>query len=155
VRALLESIGAVRKRRVKLQRTARGAAMVSDPAAAWTALIHRPVTDSWDHFAIHAVALVLLDRDAPMPADEVAQEVAGVAADLRWRTTGHDGIVRDPSASDVEWAFSDTAAMLRLFGMLEQHGDWRERRWMLTPAGTTTMLAILRAEATGPRTRPW
>ena len=87
-------------------------------------------------------------------AEEVAQAVAGVAVDLGWRTTGHDGIDRDPSEREVEWAFSDSAAMLRLFGMLDEQGDWRERRWMLTAAGTTTMLGVLWEGATGPRSRP-
>lgn len=154
VRTVLESIGAVRRRRAKLQRTTRGAAMVSDAAAAWTALIRRPVTDEWDRFAVHAVALVLLDSDVAMLAEDVAQVVAGAGIDLGWRTTGHDGVDRDPTARDVQWAFSDTAAMLRLFGMLDEQGDWRERRWILTPAGTTTMLGVLSESATGPRARP-
>jgi hypothetical protein len=55
----------------------------------------------------------------------------------------------------VSWAFNDSRTLLTLFGLLEADGDWGHRRYHLTPAGETTMLAMLRATAAGPRERPW
>lgn len=153
LRAVLESIGALRKQRTKLQRTSRGAAMAADATVLWAALIRQPVRDQWDRFVVDTAALVLVARGVPVPAAEVVQEVAEVAADLGWRTTGPGGAARDPSAGDVRWAFSDTAAVLRVFGMLDEEGSWAERRWMLTASGVETMLGILRHSATGPRSR--
>lgn len=152
LRDLLGTIGAIRKRGRTLKRTAKGAAMVSAPIAVWTALTHKATANPWDRFAIETTSTLLLDRDGSTSAEEIAALVAEVAADMGWQTTDHQG-TRAPSQLDVSLAISDTWAMLRLFGMLKEEGDWRNRRWVLNPAGTKTLLAMLRIRATGPRAR--
>lgn len=153
LRDLLGTIGALRKRGHMLKRTAKGAAMVSEPVAVWTALTHKATANPWDRFAIETTSTLLLDRDGSTSAEEITTLVAEVAAVMGWQTTDHQG-TRAPSQRDVSWAISDTWAMLRLFGMLEEEGDWRNRRWVLNPAGTATLLAMLRIGAIGPRSRP-
>lgn len=73
---------------------------------------------------------------------------------MGWRLSAGGGPLA-PSGNDVSWAFSDARALLALFAMLEEHGDWRDRRWNLTAAGEATVLAIARASAAGPKERPW
>jgi hypothetical protein len=89
-----------------------------------------------------------------MPEKEVTAAVVDMAGEAGWRTSGDRGDA-DPSERDVAWAFSDSRTLLTLFGLLDVDGDWGDRRYHLTPAGETTMLAMLRATATGPRERPW
>jgi hypothetical protein len=154
LRGFLETAGALRKRRRALQRTQRGAAMATDPAVAWLALVERLGSNPWNRFVTETCGLVLLDGNRPTPEKEVTAAVVDVAGEAGWRTSGDRGDA-DPSARDVAWAFSDSRTLLTLFGLLDVHGDWGDRRYRLTPAGETTMLAMLRATATGPRERPW
>jgi hypothetical protein len=153
LRGFLETAGAMRKRHRVLQRTQRGAAMATDPAVAWVALIERLGSNPWNRFVTETCGLVLLDGDGPVPEKEVTAAVVGMAGEAGWRTSSDRDA--DPSARDVSWAFSDSRALLGLFGMLQADGDWGDRRYHFTPAGETTMLAMLRATATGPRERPW
>lgn len=154
LRAFAETIGALRHRRGRLRRTARGAGIATDPRAGWDALTGRIAGTGWDRFVAETIALVLVDADDPMPVSQVTAMVAEAAAEMGWRTQrGQDRDI--PGERDVSWAFADTRALLELFGMLDEHGDWRDRRWALTSAGRATMLAILRSEAAGPRSRPW
>lgn len=97
--------------------------------------------------------LVLLDANGPLPEKEVTAAVVGMAGEAGWRTSGDRDA--DPSPRDVAWAFNDSRTLLTLFGLLDVDGDWGDRRYHLTPAGETTMLAMLRATATGPRECPW
>jgi hypothetical protein len=149
LRGFLESAGALRKRGRVLRRTKRGAAISTDPAAAWTVLVERLGSNPWSRFIAETSGLVLLERGGPVPEREVTRAVVAVAGEAGWRTSGDRDA--DPSDRDVAWAFSDTRALLALFGMLEQDGDWGHRRYLLTPAGETTMLAMLRFTAAGPR----
>jgi hypothetical protein len=153
LRGFLESAGALRKRRRVLQRTQGGAVIATDPAAAWVALTEQLKSNPWNRFVTETCGLVLLDANGPMPEKEVTAAVVVMAGEAGWRTSGDRDV--DPSERDVAWAFSDSRALLGLFGMLQADGDWGHRRYHLTPAGETTMLAMLRATATGPRKHPW
>lgn len=155
LRSLLESIGALRKHNQALQRTARGAAMAVDPTEAWTALTRRFTSNPWVRFAVETCGLVLFDRSGSVPVQDVTMVTARLAAEMGWRTSGGRAAGPDPSELAVLVTVRDAMAMFELFGMLEEDGDWSHRRWTLTPAGTTTMLAILRESAAGPWTQPW
>ena len=155
LRARLEAMGALRKRGKVLERTARGAGMAADPAAAWGSLTRKISSDPWVRFAVETCALLLVDLGRSAPVKDVTAAVARLAAEMGWRTSGGRAAGPDPSELAVLVAVRDAMAMFELFGMLEEDGDWRHRHWTLTPAGTTTMLAILREGAAGPRTRPW
>lgn len=154
LRELLEGAGALRKRGQTLRRTRRGAEMALDPVAAWSALADGLGTDPWDRFVAEAAGLVMVDREAEVPAAELAEVVAAAAAELGWCMSGDAG-PQPPSERNVSWAFSGTRAVLRLCGMLEEHGDWGDRRYVLTAAGEATVLAMLRKSAAGPRQHPW
>jgi hypothetical protein len=153
LRGLLETAGALRKRRRVLQRTQQGAAMATDPAVAWVALAEQLGSNPWNRFVTETCGLVLLEGNGPMAEKDVTAAVVDMAGEAGWRTSGDRDA--DPSARDVSWAFSDSRTLLRLFGLLEVDGDWGHRRYHLTPAGGTTMLVMLRATAAGPRERPW
>ena len=89
-----------------------------------------------------------------LDSTELAHHLGVSKNTVKWRTSGDRGDA-DPSERDVAWAFSDSRTLLTLFGLLDVDGDWGDRRYHLTPAGETTMLAMLGATATGPRERPW
>lgn len=154
LRDLLERMGALRKRGRTLQRTKRGAQMVSDPTLAWRTMIEQISCDPWDTFVVETSALVLTNGDGSASERQLWAGVAGLAGDTGWQTSDGEGGSSAPSEHDVDWAFSDTKALLALFGMLTEHGEWRDRRLDLTPAGETTLVAMLRVVAAGPRERP-
>lgn len=149
LRGFLESAGGLRTRNRVLRRTKAGAAMAADPAVAWAAVVEHLGSNPWSRFVTESYGLLLLESDGPVPAKPVARSVVTMAGEAGWRTAG-----AEPSEQDVSWSFSDSRALLELFGLLDEHGDWANRRYRLTPAGETTMLAMLRATAAGPRDRP-
>lgn len=155
LRALLESMGAVRKRGRTLKRTKKGGEMAVDPTLAWKAATDAFGRDPWDRFVVQTCSLILLDGGGRASAREMRVEVARIAAEVGWQTSGDDGGHQTPSEHDVSWAFSDSQALLKLFGMLSVHGDWADRRLELAPSGEATMAALLRATATAPREHPW
>ncbi|MGI8937666.1 MAG: hypothetical protein ACR2JF_05515 [Iamia sp.] len=155
LRALLEALGGLRKRGRTLRRTKRGVEMASDPSQLWTALTEGMSRAPWERFVAETSAVVLLDVGGAVSESQLRAGVAGLAADTGWMSSGGGGGSRSPSEHDVSWAFSDTRALLQLFGMLTEHGDWRDRRLELTRAGETTLVAMLRVVAAGPRERPW
>lgn len=154
LRPLLELIGALRKSGKFLKRTAKGTKMITDPRVAWEALTRRTLINPWEQFAVETCGLLLIDADGPVAVADVTATVARLAAELGWRTGRDDGGT-PPASHEVGWAVDDTMELLVLFGMLDESGDRRDRRWALTPAGTALMLALLREDAVGPRSRPW
>lgn len=155
LRAWLQGVGALRKWGKVLRRTQRGGAMATDATAAWKVLTGQITTDVWDRFVIETAAIVLLEQDGPMRSLDLYEQLAADAAELGWRTTDDHGLRREPSTSDVTRAFYPSWALLELFGFVAEHGDWRERTVSIPPEGRSTMLAIVRAGAAGPRSRSW
>lgn len=154
LRAWLDTAGALRKRGKVLRRTERGAAMADDPRLAWDVFTRTVARDGWDRFVIEDAALILLDRRRPVATSDLFGEIAGDAVELGWQT--NDGAFqRPPNEQDVRYAFHTGWALLDLFGFATEHGDWRNRAVSVPPAGESTLLAMLRAVAAGPRSRPW
>ncbi len=154
LRAWLETAGALRKRGKVLRRTERGAAMAEDPLLAWGAFTRTVAPEGWDRFVIDDAAQILLERRGPVATSDLFGEIAGDAVELGWRT--NDGAFqRPPNEQDVRYAFHTGWALLDLFGFAAEHGDWRDRGVSVPPAGESTLLAMLRAVAAGPRSRPW
>lgn len=154
LRAWLESAGALRKRGKVLRRTERGAAMAHDPVLAWETFTRHLAPEGWDRFVIETAALILVDRAEPVLTRSLFEEIAAEAVELGWRTTDN-GVSRPPSERDVSYAFHTSWALLVLFGFAAEHGDWASRGVSIPPAGESTMLAILRAAAVGPKKRSW
>jgi len=123
--------------------------MAVDPVVAWRAVVDHLGSNPWSRFVTESYGLLLLGSDGPVSAKLVGRSVVTIAGEAGWRTAGSE-----PSEQDVSWSFSDSRALLELFGLLAEDGDWANRRYRLTPAGETTMLAMLRATAAGPRDRP-
>lgn len=154
LRSWLESVGALRRRGKVLRRTRRGAAMATDPRLAWEALISPVAPDSWDRWVMTDAALILLDSGEPVATNTLIDPIVDHAAEMGWRV-GDNGESRPPSVRDVSIAFAEARELFDMFGFIVEQGDWSARTVSLPPAGESTMLAILRADAAGPRSRPW
>lgn len=154
LRAWLERAGALRKRGKVLRRTERGTAMASDPLLVWQTFTRTVASEGWDRFAIEDAATILLERREPVAIRDLFSEIADDAVALGWRT--NDGATqRPPSEREVSYAFHESWALLDLFGFATEHGDWRNRAVSLPSAGESTILAMLRAVAASPKSRPW
>ncbi|MEZ5144543.1 MAG: hypothetical protein R2726_18825 [Acidimicrobiales bacterium] len=154
LRGFLTSAGALRRSGKSLKRTKRGTAMAADPAAAWHGLVAHLGASEWERFVTETCLLPLVATDAPVPWDELRTLAGEAAPALGWRSSS-GGETRLPGETEVSWAFADSRILLELFGMLVEHGDWRDRSYSLTPAGRTTALALLRHTAAGPKDRAW
>ncbi|MFP5486794.1 MAG: hypothetical protein ACLGHQ_00605, partial [Acidimicrobiia bacterium] len=152
LRDFLERAGALRKRGRMLQRTKRGTAMAVDPTTVWTAVVEHLGSNPWGRFVTETYGLLLVDRGESELEKELARTVAALAGEAGWRIGGAGG--SHPSDRDVSWAFSDSRALMELCRLLDEDGDWTARRYRLTPAGETLVLAMLRATAAGPRDQP-
>jgi hypothetical protein len=94
------------------------------------------------------VTLLLLEGDEN--DRELESRATDIVAETGWH--GTDGEPPDATAVSVTW--SATRRPLMVLGGLERGGDWRSRTTRLTGFGEATLLEQIRAEATGPRTRP-
>jgi len=150
----LVGAGALRKRGKALKRTKAGTAMATDPEAAWRAVVAHLGASDWDRFVTETDLLQLLAADGEVTIKRLGVVSRDAAVAMGWRLT-EDGVQRPPSDMTVRWAVADSVALFRLFGLLVELGDWRDRRLELTPAGRTTALAMLRHTAAGPKDRPW
>lgn len=93
----------------------------------------------------------LLDR-VHGPLDQEAPRTGQAAGRAGWPTDGENG--GEPTGRDVASSFSDSRDLMELLGLLDEDGDWANRHYRLTPAGETTVLAMLRTTAAGPREQP-
>jgi hypothetical protein len=153
LRKLLQSFGAFRKRGRRLYRTKHGAAMAADPALTWLSFVENFASHPWNRFVTESIGLVLLDRGGAVDSNSIMSTVSTLGSDFGWRTSNLDGA--DSLAPEaVRWVFSEVEVVLELLGMLERAGEWRSRTSELTPAGETTVLAMLRHTAAGPRGKP-
>ena len=132
----------------------RGAAMATEPRLAWEALTLHVAPDSWDRWVLIDAALILLDSGEPVAMNALIDQIVGDAADRGWQVD-HNGESRPPGRSDVTRAYHSAVRMFDMFGFIVEQGDWSARTVSLPPAGESTMLAILRADAAGPKSRPW
>lgn len=154
LREWLESAGALRKRGKVLRRTDHGTAMADDPLLAWEAFTRTVAPEGWDRFVIEDAALILLEQRGPVATNDLFSEIAGDAVELGWRTSD-GGLQRPPNEQDVRYAFHTSWALLDMLGFTAEQDDWRNRAVSIPPAGEATLLAMLRAAATGPKSRPW
>lgn len=154
LREWLQSAGALRKRGKAMRRTERGTSMANDPASAWQAFVENVGSNGWERFVFEDAAEVVLIHDGSYPQDDLFHAVAEDGADLGWQTSG-DGASHHPSVRDVRWALGPSWNLMELLGLGSTTGDWNHRVMTLTPSGKTTMQAVLRTVAAGPKDRPW
>jgi hypothetical protein len=128
--------------------------MAADPLVAWEAFTRAISPEGWDRFVIEEAAVALLGQREPVAIKDLLGGIAGDAVELGWRTSD-GGLQRPPNEQDVRYAFHTSWALLELFGFATEHGDWRNRAVSVPPAGESTLLAVLRASAAGPKSRPW
>jgi hypothetical protein len=154
VRKWLESAGALRKRNKALLRTRQGAAAADDPEAAWELLTRRLATGTWEEFIAETVGLELIHHDGVVEESAIFESAAEIADDCGWYMEGAEETV-PPSKWHVESAFRSSSAILGACGLLKTGGSWQNRWLSLTDVGKTTLLAMLRASAAGPKDEIW
>ena len=144
---LLRRLGAVRRREKELRLSRLGDSMRDDPQVAWRKVAAGLSDGEWARAVAEVFTLLLvggetLDR-------KLESKARAIVAQAGWRTDGEP-----PDTDAVASAWWTTRRPLRVLGGLERGGDWRSPTTTLTGFGQATLLEQIRAEATGPRSRP-
>lgn len=151
LRSLAAELRLTRKTNRTLTLTAKGRDLLADPARLWRATA--PALIGGNKFTIFAgelfLALLLHANGAAVPAGEAAETVGQAVAEEGFRD-GCTGL--PPSERDIAWAIARTANLCRALELLQPGSTWPDHTYKLTPVGTATAVAALRARATGPRT---
>lgn len=144
---LLRRLGAVRRRSHSLLLSRLGKRMQDDPEVSWRTVAEGLSDGEWPRAAAEVFTLLLLDGEEK--DRELAAQATEIVAEAGWRT---DGEPPDPKAVSAAWWV--TRRPLAALGGIERAGDWTSRTTSLTGFGEATLLEQIRAEATGPRSRP-
>ena len=121
--------------------------MRDDPQVAWRKVAAGLSDGEWARAVAEVFTLLLvggetLDR-------KLESKARAIVAQAGWRTDGEP-----PDTDAVASAWWTTRRPLRVLGGLERGGDRRSPTTTLTGFGQATLLEQIRAEATGPRSRP-
>jgi hypothetical protein len=149
LRTFAQHAGLVRITKRVLRRTELGDRALADPLAAWQAVVARLGGTAWERFIVETAATLFVVSRGTIAARSLVDTISQVAGELGWRTDE-----RLPSDHDVSFGFGETRRLLLVLGMLTEHGDWRDRTYVLTSLGTQLVTAIVHSAATGPRTHP-
>ena len=149
LRTFGQQTGVLRVTKRVLCRTKLADRIIADPAAAWKVVADHIAGTGWERFVAETAAMILVTNNATSPSKDLAKTIAQVAAGIGWRTDGHP-----PTETTVMHGFSQTRRLLCVFGMLTEHGDWRQRVYVLTDVGTRLADGIVHTAATGPRSHP-
>ena len=144
---LLRRLGAVRRRGKELRLSRLGTTMRDDPRMAWRAMAGGLSDGDWSRTVAEIFTLLLLERETH--DGKLEASATKIVAETGWRI---DGTPPDTGAvASVWWT---TRRLLMVLGGLERGGDWKSPTTTLTKFGKATLLEQIRAEATGPRSRP-
>ncbi|GBD85421.1 hypothetical protein BMS3Abin02_01828 [bacterium BMS3Abin02] len=145
---LLRRLGAVRRRGRDLHLSRLGRRMREDLEAAWRAVAAGLSDGEWPRAVAEVFTLLLLDgerRDRELEA-----QASAILGNVGWRTDGEPPDTR--AVASTWWV---TRRPLAALGGVDREGDWTSPLTRLTGFGEATLLEQIRAEATGPRSRPW
>ncbi len=153
LRAAATRLHLVRRRGRRLRLTSRGSELRRDPAELWRVVATESEdSEGFTRMITELVGLRLLGGRIYVAT--LAADVAPVLRQQGWSSAG--GLV---TAQEVKRAAWRPLRWWRMFGLLDEEDGWdseTHRRLApdtiaLTPAGEATVLAYLRARATGPR----
>jgi hypothetical protein len=121
--------------------------MHDDPQVAWRVTAASLSDREWSRAVAEIFALLLLEGETHDRRLEA--RATEIIAETGWRMDGEP-----PDAGAVASTWWETRRPLMMLGGLERGGDWMSRTTTLTEFGQATLLEQIRAEATGPRSRP-
>jgi len=147
IHILLRRLGAVRRRGRDLRLSKLGVSMRDDPQVAWRVSAAGLSDGEWSRAVAEVFTLLLLEGETHDQRLESKARV--IVAEAGWHSDGEP-----PDAMAVSATWWETGRPLRVLGGVERGGDWRSPSTTLTGFGQATLLEQIRAEATGPRSRP-
>ncbi|HDK46008.1 MAG TPA: hypothetical protein ENG94_06985 [Actinobacteria bacterium] len=145
---LLRRLGAVRRRGRDLHLSRLGRRMREDLEAAWRAVAAGLSDGEWPRAVAEVFTLLLLDGERRDREREA--QASAILGNVGWRTDGEPPDTR--AVASTWWV---TRRPLAALGGVDREGDWTSPLTRLTGFGGATLLEQIRAEATGPRSRPW
>ncbi len=145
---LLRRLGAVRRQGKRLTLLKRGRTWLDDPEVAWREMAAGLAPNDWSRAV--AEVITLLHLDGVRLDHGIYETVAGILAEVGWSTDGEP-----PNAGAVTSSWYDVQRPLRMLTAAEEVGKWDERHTVLAPFAVDTLLEMVRAAATGPRSSPW
>jgi hypothetical protein len=146
--SLLRRVGAVRTKGNGLRLTIKGRRMGDDPEFAWRTLAVGLSDGIWPR-AVAEVYTLLLLLDGEQSTDHLQDRATDILVEAGWST--EDG---PPDRWAVLRAWSSTRWTLEALGGVTPTDGFIARTTGLTEFGQATLLEQIRAEATGPRSRP-
>ena len=147
IHILLRRLGAVRRRGRDLRLSRLGTSMRDDPQVAWRVSAAGLSDGEWSRAVAEVFTLLLLEGETHDQRLESKARV--IVAEAGWHTDGEP-----PDATAVSATWWETRRPVMMLGGLERGGDLMSRTTTLTEFGQATLLEQIRAEATGPRSRP-
>ena len=144
---LLRRLGAVRRRARDLRLSRLGDSMRDDPQVAWRTVAVGLSGGEWSRAVAEIFALLLLEGETHDRRLEA--RATEIIAETGWRMDGEP-----PDARAVASTWWETRRPLMVLGGVKRGGDLMSRTTTLTEFGEATLLEQIRAEATGPRSRP-
>jgi hypothetical protein len=145
---MLRRLGAVRRQGKLLHLNKRGRTWLDDPEVAWREMAAGLAPNDWVRAVAEVIALLYLDSQRI--EDEMYEAAAEVLAEVGWSTDG-----RPPDSRLVMSSWYDVRRPLRMLTATEDVGKREERHTVLAPFAVDTLLEMIRAAATGPRSSPW
>ena len=97
-----------------------------------------------------AEVIALLYLDGVRFDQGMYEAAAEILAEVGWLSDG-----KPPSATVVMSGWHDVGRTLRMLTATEDVGKGEERHTVLAPFAVDTLLEMIRAAATGPRSSPW
>jgi len=147
IHILLRRLGAVRRRGSDLRLSRLGSSMRDEPQVAWRATAAGLSDGKWSRAVAEVFTLLLLEGETH--DQRLESKARAIVAEAGWHTDGEP-----PDAGAVSATWWETRRPLMMLGGMERGGDWTSRTTTLTGFGEATLLEQIRAEATGPRSRP-
>jgi hypothetical protein len=106
----------------------------TDPDQLWRATAAAlPPGNTFTVFA-GELFLALLADGQPQPAEQVTATVAQAATEEGFRDSRTDLL---PGEHDISWAIARTANLCRALGLFALGSDWPDRRYQLSPVGSS------------------
>lgn len=152
VRHLAQGLGLARRSNRKLGLTAKGKALLGDPADLWRTTARGVLPRDSFGLAVGEVTLAILATRSTVPSEDLLADATEVVLEEGWRDTSSR---MPPERHTISRAIHTTTNLLRALNLLATGGDWNDRSYGLSDVGKATALEALRLRATGPRPSPW
>ena len=150
---LLRDQRLLRRRSRRLETTARGRKLLTDPPSLFDTLATELLAgDSFRAACAELAVPLLLTGVIADYSKQLAERIQPAIAAEGWQ---HDG--ESPGVRDVSWAIADFLRPAQAVGLIKREHDWLSFRepLVLSNDGRTALIAALRARALAPRKGPY